>query len=212
MTLVAVQWASAVETARHNKVVESQQDKQLALNERDVVVREKSLDENVRHNKATETETKRHNVKTEQVAVYNAKETKRHNLATEKEYKRHNVVSEKETQRHNVQTEGIGMVQASASVMQAKAATRQAAASEKNAATNAMVGKSQVELNTAERSLVYSKNYGQTLENYYKHETNPNKIAAANHQNMFLGHPVSGTIINAFNTIGSLVHVGAKVN
>lgn len=84
-----------------------------------------SLLESTRHNKAGESETKRHNIQTEdvanrtleetarhnsvneRVAIFNAEESQRHNIATETETNRHNVVSEDETARHNVAQEAL---------------------------------------------------------------------------------------------------------
>lgn len=84
-----------------------------------------SLLESTRHNKAGESETKRHNIQTEdvayrtleetarhnsvneRVAIFNAEEAQRHNIATETETNRHNVVSEDETARHNVAQEQL---------------------------------------------------------------------------------------------------------
>lgn len=93
--------------------------------------------ETYRHNVVTEnqnqqsiTEVARHNRATEDIQYGNLFETKRHNLATEKEVTRHNVATENEAVRHNVATEAIGRTQATASMIQAEAARRNAKTNE----------------------------------------------------------------------------------
>lgn len=121
----------------------------------DIQVKYWDLQESKRHNVATEGETYRHNVVSEQQNAVALGETVRHNRATEAETQRHNQQQEKlgfatldETIRHNKRTEayqmsslaeairhnkaneGIAQLNASASMMQAEAARQ-------NAKTNA---------------------------------------------------------------------------
>lgn len=65
--------------------------------------------ETFRHNVTTETETSRHNISVEQETsrhnVADETETRRHNIVNEIEVNRHNVVNESEVNRHNLATE-----------------------------------------------------------------------------------------------------------
>lgn len=67
------------------------------------------LQEDSRHNQASETETNRHNVQQEGIDLSALAETSRHNRAGEAETQRHNVAAEGETARHNRSTEGIDL-------------------------------------------------------------------------------------------------------
>lgn len=67
-----------------------------------------------RHNVSTESETYRHNVQSEATEIGKLNESVRHNMATEYETNRHNVSSENlgfaqlaETRRHNTATESL---------------------------------------------------------------------------------------------------------
>lgn len=111
------------------------------------------LQENIRHNQATESETYRHNVANEQEVlrsnVARETETHRHNVESEKqgwfglsEDQRHNLATERqnaqmlqETIRHNWSTEGISRISAQASASQAQSSAVQARAAWKNANT-----------------------------------------------------------------------------
>lgn len=96
-----------------------------------------NLQENKRHNLASESETARHNVSTEG-------ETNRHNLVTESteigklgETIRHNVATEQESARHNRETENIGYGQLNETV-------RHNLASESIESMNAQIKKDQL--------------------------------------------------------------------
>jgi len=102
-----------------------------------------SLQEDKRHNRATEyetnrhnvsveTETHRHNVETELLGNRSLNETIRHNVATESYWNR----SLNETIRHNRETEAVGWYNAGSQRISANAALLSANANVRNAETN----------------------------------------------------------------------------
>lgn len=68
-----------------------------------------NFNETKRHNVVGEKETNRHNLATEHIDLGKLEETVRHNQVTESETQRHNVQTENETRRHNIRNESIDL-------------------------------------------------------------------------------------------------------
>lgn len=127
----------------------------------------KNLNETIRHNTVSETETHRHNVETEKLGWFNADESRRHNLATEQvaiENVGLGYANLSESVRHNRASEAIQSTQAYASVMQGQAAME-------NAGTNYL---------RAQHDFLYQQ---ETLHQGWANIQNQQRLADINQQN-----------------------------